>query len=646
MGDLLVSLCAPAKRLMAQFSYSIKFIVISLIFVVPLILSLALLQYEYSEEIRFTEKEIDGLSLVDRTSVEHRALAEALIIGQNFTSVLQETSSFSALGSNTVNKRLATYKASLQKQDLNASFAALIQLNQSVADYSNLELDLALSTSYLVTTLVETLPHAQAQLAKTADLARVVLNEGGFTPDTYIGLSGANQKLSLAIMNVDESIQVSLEADADISSQLSSKWQMLLKDLYEYQKLIQASILDPDNFEISANVLEANSLATNQGIYEFESALSPVLTQNLQQRIDDAWFKNIIIFLISITAVLLAGYLFTGMYQSVIENIKRVVMGVHCIAEGKLSTRVKVEGRDEMRDIADDTNHMAENFEHLVDRLSDAIRTLSQSSTALKSVTEQTIEGVQKQKQGTESIANSMVTMTKVATDVDELSEKASGSAIEAVSEAEQGLKLVNGLQTVMQEMQQESSRSQEALNRLVEDSKDIGQVSSAINEIAEQTNLLALNAAIEAARAGEQGRGFAVVADEVRTLAQRTQDQTNQIHEIISKLQQATQDTRVSMEQSREQMNLSVQEASVVGTALKQISKVIETINQSNTDISTLASQQSSVTREVASKVEEIAHISESTRLGAQDTDQSADGLTHLVKLLEDELSTVQKGS
>ena len=514
-----------------------------------------------------------------------------------------------------------------------------------MADHSNLELDLALSTSYLVTTLVETLPQAQAQLAKTAQLGRAVLASGSFTPETYIALSGANQKLSLAIMNVDESIQVSLEANSDISQQLASKWQGLRKDLYEYQDLIQSTILDPDSFEISRNDLQQRSLATNQRVFEFATALSPVLTQQLEQRISDAAFKNTIILLISIIAVLLAGYLFTGMYQSVIENIKRVVAGVHSIAEGKLSTRVSVEGRDEMRDIANDTNHMAENFEHLVNRLSDAISTLSRSSTALKSVTEQTIDGVQKQKQGTDSIANSMVTMTKVATDVDELSEKASGSAIEAVNEAQQGLKLVNGLQTVMQEMQQESSRSQEALNRLVEDSKDIGQVSSAINEIAEQTNLLALNAAIEAARAGEQGRGVAVVADEVRTLAQRTQDQTNQIHEIISKLQQATQDTRVSMEQSREQMNLSVQEASVVGNALQQISQVIETINQSNTGISNLATQQSSVTREVAGKVEEIAHVSESTRLGAEDTDQSADGLMHLVKTLEDELSTVQKG-
>ncbi len=97
-------------------------------------------------------------------------------------------------------------------------------------------------------------------------------------------------------------------------------------------------------------------------------------------------------------------------------------------------------------------------------------------------------------------------------------------------------------------------------------------------------------------------------------------------------------------MEQSREQMNLSVQEASVVGNALQQISQVIETINQSNTDISNLATQQSRVTQEVAGKVKEIAHVSESTRLGAQDTDQSADGLMHLVKTLEDELSTVQK--
>lgn len=388
------------------------------------------------------------------------------------------------------------------------------------------------------------------------------------------------------------------------------------------------------------------ALNTNKQLHAFTSNLSPVFKAQLKIRIDDAKFKNRIISTISIVAVMLAIYLFIGMYQSVIENIRRVVAGVHSVAEGNLSTRVGVMGNDEMSDIANDMNQMTENFETLVNRLSDAIHTLSQSSSELKGVTEQTINGAQQQRSGTDSISSSMGQLTSVSTEVDELSEKASESAIEAVKEAQQGLSLVEGLQTVMNDMQVESSRSQEALNRLVEDSRDIGQVSSAINEIAEQTNLLALNAAIEAARAGEQGRGFAVVADEVRTLAQKTQEQTNQIHDIITRLQQATKDTSESMEQSREQMNLSVQEVRVVAEALVQISSVIGTINTSNTEISDLASEQSNVTNAVANKVKDIALVSETTKEGAENIDRAADGLMEVVKTLRTELSSLQKTS
>lgn len=413
-----------------------------------------------------------------------------------------------------------------------------------------------------------------------------------------------------------------------------------------YHEWIQQEILDPDSIQLSPTQLVSRTESVNKDIVGFANSVAPVLSDQLQMRIDDANFKNCIVLSVSIIAVLLAIYLFIGMYLSVIENIKRVVMAVHCVAEGDLSSRVEVVGRDEMRDIANDMNQMTANLEHLVERLSGAIDTLSESAGNLKSVTVSTIAGVQEQKSGTELIASSMTTMTSVASDVDQNSEVASQSTVEADKEAQQGMELVSRLQNVMKDMQQESSRSQEALNRLVEDSKDIGQVSSAINEIAEQTNLLALNAAIEAARAGEQGRGFAVVADEVRTLAQRTQEQTNQIHDIITKLQQATQDTRVSMEQSREQMNLSVEEATVVGDALQRISQVISTINEMSTEIPNSATEQSSVTKKVANQVEQIASISESTKQGAEDTDRSADGLMDVVATLKEELATLQKGA
>jgi len=649
MFELIKSLSGPAVGLMAQFRYSVKFSIISLIFILPLLFSLFLLQYEYGDTIRFTEKELDGLSLIQATQSEQLEVANSLIRSGinnvNFDTKLRGLKDkIQQLDSPNLNRVYQGYLDKGEGQFL-SRYMGLNTLRQAIADYSNLELDLALDTSYLVTTLVSSLPEVQEQIALTASLAAQVTENGSFTPDTYIGLSNANQELPGRLANADHSLQVSFSANPDISKRLGSQWQELQQQVSQLQVMIQSQILDPDDILVNTNQLLRQVERVNNQVSQFSNGLLPLLKTLMQERIADAQFKNSIVLLVSLVAVILAIYLFFGMYFSVTSNIKKVVASVHAIADGDLTTRVKVFGNDEMQQIADDMNHMTANLEHLVERISQAIETLDHSAMDLKDVTEQTIAGVDAQKSGTETIARSMTEMTSAAAAVDQNSETASASAIEADKEAQQGMQLVGRLQSVMEEMQIESSRSQEALNRLVEDSKDIGQVSSAINEIAEQTNLLALNAAIEAARAGEQGRGFAVVADEVRTLAQRTQEQTNQIHQIITKLQQATQDTRVSMEQSSEQMNLSVKEATVVGDALNRITEVIGTINDMSSQISAATTQQSRVTNQVASQVEQIASISENTKQGAENTGTSADELLTVVAGLREELAHLQQG-
>jgi methyl-accepting chemotaxis protein len=459
MGELIRGICGPAKSLMSQFSYLVKFSVVSIIIISPLIVSLFFLQYEYGEEIRFTKKEQQGLELVKIAQNELLILASDIINEQTnsaFSSkfALLEKELSSQFGAS-VSEGVAAYLKASRGDSSTASFQKLAVLIQNIADHSNLELDLALDTSYLVTTLVRRLPALQLQVAQTLSVARQVTLAGSFTPDTYIALSAANQKLPLMIAQTRQSLQVSWAANPTINKKLAQQWKSLEASLDSLQKIIQKDILDPDQINISVEKIMTRGTTVDKAITDFANQVTPVLADLLQKRIDEASFKNNIIMTISILAVLLAVYLFVGMYLSVIENINRVTLAVHNIADGDLSTVVEVIGKDEMRLIAKDMNNMTGNLQQLVERIDQAIDTLRGSAHSLKAVTEQTILGVDEQKSGTQTIVSSMAEMTTAAAMVDHNSDLASKAAVDADKEAQQGIVLVTALQSVMQNMQQ-----------------------------------------------------------------------------------------------------------------------------------------------------------------------------------------------
>ncbi|MEX3776077.1 methyl-accepting chemotaxis protein [Pseudomonas sp. MYb118] len=441
---------------------------------------------------------------------------------------------------------------------------------------------------------------------------------------------------------------------------LNGQRQELLKRLEDYQATLSTdqeramlatltsevgkylSILDQIIAHIAAGQNERaftrlnDELAPQGG--KVDQALEALISFN-QQGADEAakaaaamyeralWIVGVII-IVALLATLLLAWALT---RSITTPINQALSAARRIADGDLSGQIVSAGKDEAALLLSALADMQGNLRSTIRGISDSARQLASAAEEMSSVMEESTRGLQQQNDQIEMAATAV---TEMSSAVDEVAANAVSSAEASQASNEdskhghvQVSETISAIQGLVSEVLDASAQAE----GLAAQAQDISKVLEVIRGIAGQTNLLALNAAIEAARAGEAGRGFAVVADEVRSLAQRTQNSTEEIELMISNIQQGTGSTVTALQSSAEQANQTLRRANSAGNALEKITASISQINERNLVIASAAEQQALVAREVDQNLVTIRDLSTQTAAGATQTSAASQELSRL---------------
>ncbi|MCF5392006.1 HAMP domain-containing protein [Pseudomonas syringae] len=369
---------------------------------------------------------------------------------------------------------------------------------------------------------------------------------------------------------------------------------------------------------------------TTLGVSMLATSNDLIARQNKSRDADSAKSVQMIIAATALALVLsiLAAWVITRQITTPLQETLEVVERV---ASGDLSRNLKVDRKDELGKLQATIQRMTVSLRELVGGIRDGVTQIASAAEELSAVTEQTSAGVNSQKVETDQVATAMHEMTATVQEVARNAEEASEAAVTADRQARDGERVVNEAIAQIERLASAVGNSSEAMGALKQESDKIGSVLDVIKSVAEQTNLLALNAAIEAARAGEAGRGFAVVADEVRSLAQRTQKSTEEIEALIARLQSGTQQATTVMDSSRELSTSSVELTRRAGGSLANITKTVSSIQAMNQQIAAAAEEQSATAEEINRSIINVRDVSEQTSAASEETAASSVELARL---------------
>ncbi|QJI34466.1 HAMP domain-containing protein [Pseudomonas sp. ADAK13] len=438
---------------------------------------------------------------------------------------------------------------------------------------------------------------------------------------TYSGKVEAEQPALDAIDNA-------LKKITELNDTLPEQYRANLQEASVSLQAYRAAVSQYRDSQVASAA--ATKIMAEQGDILLDRSNKLTTSQTVVRDTDTAHAKNLLLLATALALAfgILAAWAIT---RQIVIPLNQTLKVAERVASGDLSHNLISQRQDELGQLQRSMQSMTVGLRELIGGISDGVTQIASAAEQLSAVTEQTSAGVNSQKVETDQVATAMNEMAATVQEVARNAEEASEAAVAADQQAREGDKVVGEAIAQIERLASEVGNSTEAMGHLKRESDKIGSVLDVIKSVAQQTNLLALNAAIEAARAGEAGRGFAVVADEVRSLAQRTQKSTEEIEELIVGLQSGTQQVATIMDNSRNLTDSSVELTRRAGNALENITRTVSTIQAMNQQIATAAEQQSAVAEEINRSVLNVRDVSEQTSAASEETAASSAELARL---------------
>ncbi|MEC8907507.1 MAG: methyl-accepting chemotaxis protein [Pseudomonadota bacterium] len=649
------SLMLPGIKFMGRLSYASKFSLISFLFLVPLVILSGQVFLAAFDSMKKTEREINAVHSVElllafTKELENVRDISAAAVIQSDQALIDEAMRLIGLlpqKTNTLIDQLDDDNLITSIEEWRSQYlgrfsivgeqrqpAFLDQFNyfqtnieeiyltaRQYAQTSGLTLDSDDTVQRLTSTLLIDLPQVERAAGLGHSAGIYAFAEQYLQSSTYDLMNliydeilAAEQGTELVMANAEVTGDAALADNARNVLAFLNDLRMTLDE-----EVIMAASIERPWQDFHNYYLEASSVFDNMRGNAF-----PLLQTRLEERLAGQTTRVTTLVTVLLVTLSIIVYLYLSFFMSVRATIKSFTRTAGVVAGGDFTRRIEVVGSDEMGQLRDAFNQMIDNIRQTLTAVKDSASEVGINVSEVESIADRSREAVTVQLAQTNEVSTTIEEVAESAADVSRLAEEAEEAARSGQGKSDEAGKVVTRVMGEVGRLSDEMENSMAAVNRLAENSTSISSILETIKGIAEQTNLLALNAAIEAARAGEQGRGFAVVADEVRTLASRTQGSAQEIETLISDVQENIVKAVDTMRVNRDMVDATVKNSVQVSDTLAEIQQSMGDIQQRTDRIAGTAGQQREAATRLRTNLSEIRSTGEETSRNAEGTVQA----------------------